>query len=58
MCGEVEWDGQMFVLLDGGLQPLLAVLREWWVSQERHGERNIGLGRCQIPVVECLVDNV
>ena len=48
----------MFVLLDGGLQPLLAVLREWWVSQERHGERNIGLGRCQIPVVECLVDNV
>ena len=48
----------MFVLLDGGLQPLLAVLCEIWMSQEGHGERNVGFGRGQIPVVECFVDNV
>ena len=46
----------MFVLLDGGLQPLLAVLCEIWMSQEGHGERNVGFGRGQIPVVECFVD--
>ena len=48
----------MFVLLDGGPQPLLAMLREIWVRQEGHCEGNIGLGRSQISVMECFVDNV
>ena len=48
----------MLVLLDGGLEPLLAVLGEIIMSQERDCKRNVGLGRCQIPVVKCFVDNV
>ena len=48
----------MFVLLDGGLQPLLAVLGEVCVSQKRHGEGQVGFRRGQVPVVECFVDNV
>ena len=57
MCGKVEWDGQTLVLLDGGLEPLLAMLGEIIMSQERYCKRNVGLGRCQIPVVKCFVDN-
>ena len=48
----------MLMLLDGGLQPLLAVLGEVWMSQKRHGERKVGFWRGQVPVVECFVDNV
>ena len=45
----------MLVLLDGGL---LAVLGEIVMSQERYCKGNVGLGRCQIPVVKCFVDNM
>ena len=45
----------MLVLLDGGL---LAVLGEIVMSQERYCKGNVGLGRCQISVVKCFVDNV
>ena len=48
----------MFVLLDGGLQPLLAVLGEVCVSQKRHGEGKVGFWRGQVAIVECFVDNV
>ena len=36
MRGKVAWDGQMLVLLDGGLEPLLAMLGEIIMSQERY----------------------
>ena len=48
----------MLVLLDGGLSPLLALLGEVVVSQEWYCKGNVGLGRCQISVVKCFVDNV
>ena len=58
MCGEVEWDSQVFVLLDGGAQPLLTMLRKVWVCQEGRGEWYVGLRRSEIAVMECFVDNV
>ena len=34
--GEVEGNGELLVLLDGGTKPLLAVLSKVVVGQERH----------------------
>ena len=34
------------------------MLGEIVMSQERYCKGNVGLGRCQIPVVKCFVDNV
>ena len=48
----------MFVLLDGGTEPLLAMLCEVLVRQERHSERNVRLGWCKIAEKEGFVDDV
>ena len=48
----------MFVLLDSGLEPLLAVFGEVIMSQERYCKREVGLGRCQVAVMKGFVDNV
>ena len=48
----------MLVLLDGGLQPLLAMFGEVPVCEERHCEWNVGFGWSQVAVVKCFVDDV
>ena len=48
----------MFVLLDGGTEPLLAMLCEVLVRQERYSERNVWLGWCKIAEKEGFVDDV
>ena len=56
MRWEVEGNGQMFVLLNGGAEPLLAVFCEVVVRQERHCERDVWFGWCKI--AEGFVDDV
>ena len=48
----------MFVLLDGGTEPLLTVFGEVFVREERHCERNVGFGWCKIAIEKGFVDNV
>ena len=48
----------MLVLLDGGLQPLLTMLGEVIMGEKWYCEWNIGLGRSQVAVLECFVDDV
>ena len=48
----------MFVLLDGGTEPLLAMLCEVLVRQEGRCERNVWLGWCKIAEKEGFVDDV
>ena len=56
MRREVEGNGQVFVLLNGGAEPLLAVFCEVVVRQERHCERDVWFGWCKI--AEGFVDDV
>ena len=55
---EVERDGQVLVLLDCGLEPLLAVSGKLIVSQEWYGEGDVWLGWTEVAVLEGLVDDV
>ena len=48
----------MFVLLNGGAEPLLAVFCKVIVRQERHCERDVRFGWCKIAVKEGFVDDV
>ena len=48
--GEVEGDGEVLVLLNGGTKPLLAVLGEIVVGQEWHCQWNIWFWRCEVAV--------
>ena len=48
----------MLVLLDGGTEPLLAMFGEVLVCQERHSERDVGLGWCKIAENQGFVDDV
>ena len=58
MRREVEGNGQVFVLLNGGAEPLLAVFCEVVVRQERHCERDVRFGWCKITEKEGFVDDV
>ena len=58
MRWEVEGNGQMFVLLDGGAEPLLAVFGKVVVRQEMHCERDVRFGWCKITEKEGFVDDV
>ena len=58
VSGQVERDGQVFMLLYGGFEPLLTVLGELVVSQKWYGEWDVWLGGTEVAVLECLVDNV
>ena len=58
MRWEVEGNGQMFVLLNGGAEPLLAVFCKVVMRQERHGERDVRFGWCKITEKEGFVDDV
>ena len=58
MGGQVEGDGKVFVLLDSGLKPLLGVLEEVLVSEERDREGDVGSWWCQVAVFERLMNNV
>ena len=51
-------DGQVFVLLDGGLEPLFAVSGEMVMGEEGDGEGDVWLGWGKVAVFESLVDNV
>ena len=48
----------MFVLLNGGAKPLLAVFCKVVVRQERHCERDVWFGWCKIAEKEGFVDDV
>ena len=48
----------MLVLLDSGLEPLLAVSGEIVMRQEWYCKREVRLGRCQVAVMKGFVDNV
>ena len=56
--GEVEGNGEMLVLLDSGTKPLLAVLSEVIVGQERHCQWNIWLWRREVAVDQGFVKDV
>ena len=56
--GEVEGDGQVLVLLNGGTEPLLAVLGEIVVGQEGHGQGEVRFWWCEVAVEEGFVDDV
>ena len=56
--GEVEGNGEMLVLLDGGTKPLLAVLSEVIVGQEGHCQWNIWLWRREVAVDQGFVEDV
>ena len=58
MRGEVEGDSQVFVLLNGGTEPLLAVLGEIVVGQEGHGQGDVRFWWCEVAVEEGFVDDV
>ena len=47
----------MFVLLDGGLEPLLGVFEEVRMGEEGDSEGDVRSWWCQVSVFECLVDN-
>ena len=51
--GEVEGDGEVLVLLNGGTKPLLAVLGEIVVGQEWHCQWKIWFWRCEVAVELC-----
>ena len=58
MGGEVEGDGEVLVLLNGGTKPLLAVLGEIVVGQEWHCQRKIWFWRCEVAVDQGFVEDV
>ena len=58
MRGEVEGDSQVFVVLNGGTEPLLAMLGEIFVGQERHCQWDVRFGWCEVAVEEGFVDDV
>ena len=53
--GKVQWDGEVFVLLDGGTQPLLAMFCKVVVRQKGYGKWNVRLWWGE--VLEGFVDN-
>ena len=55
---QVERDGQVFVVLDCGFEPLFTVFGKLIVGQEWYGEGDVGLGRTEVAVLEGLVDDV
>ena len=58
MSGQVERDGQVFVVLYGCFEPLFAVFGELVVGQKWNGEWNVRLGWTEVAVLERLVDDV
>ena len=48
MSGQVERDGQVFVLLNGRLEPLLTVLGELVVCEEWNGKGDVGFWRSKV----------
>ena len=48
----------MFVLLDGGAEPLLTVFGKVFARQEGHCERDVGFGWCEIAIEKGFVDDV
>ena len=58
VSGQVERDGQVFVVLYGCFEPLFAVLGKLVVSQKWYGEWDVGLGWTEVAVLEGLVDDV
>ena len=55
---QVERDGQVFVVLYCGFQPLFTVFGKLLVGQEWYGEGDVGLGWTKVAVLEGLVDDV
>ena len=55
---QVERDGQVFVVLYCGFQPLFTVFGKLLVGQEWYGEGDVGLGWTEVAVLEGLVDDV
>ena len=55
---QVERDGQVFVLLDCGFEPLFTVFGKVVVGQEWYGEGDVWLGRGEVAILEGLVDDV
>ena len=53
----MEWDVQVFVVLDGGLQPLLIMLGEVIMGEKWYCEWNIWLWWGQVAILECFVDD-
>ena len=58
VSGQVEWDSQVFVLVNGGLEPLFTVLGEKVVGEKWNGEWDVRFWRTQVAVFERLVDDV
>ena len=54
----MERNGQVFVLLYGGLEPLFTVLGELVVCEKWNGEWDIGLWRSEVAKLEGFVDDV
>ena len=54
----MERDGQVFVVLYCGLEPLFTVFGKLVVGQKRYGKGDVGLGWTEVAVLEGLVDNV
>ena len=51
VIGKVQWNGQVLVLLDSCLEPLLAVFGKVIVGKERNCERDVWLRCCEIAVL-------
>ena len=58
MGGEVEGNGEMLVLLDGGTKPLLAVLGEVVMGQEGHCQWDVWLRWREVAVDQGFVEDV
>ena len=56
--GEVEGNGEMLVLLDGGAKPLLAVLGEVLMGQEGHCQWDVWLRWREVAVDQGFVGDV
>ena len=56
--GEVEGNGEMFVLLDGGTKPLLAVLGKVFVGQEGHCQWDVRFWWREVAVDQGFVEDV
>ena len=58
MCGEVEGNGQVLVLLNCGAEPLLAVFGKVVVGQEGYCQWDIGFWRREIAIKKSFVNDV
>ena len=58
VSGQVEWDSQVFVLVNGGLEPLFTVLGVKVVGEKWNGEWDVRFWRTQVAVFERLMNNV